>query len=98
MAESKKKCGDLSLKMKCEVIQASEREPGIPSRKLTETCNCGRSQIQSILKSKQHYYKDLYEQNGSDKIKHCRKHLRMSEYSDINKALYEWFQLATWRN
>ena len=34
MAESKKKRNDLRLKMKYEVILASERKPGIPSRKL----------------------------------------------------------------
>ena len=71
--ERKKKRNDLCLKMKHEVILASEREPGIPSRKLAKIFNCGKSQIQDILKNKQHY-KDLYEQSTSDKMKHCRKH------------------------
>lgn len=96
MAESKKR-NDLSLKMKYEVILASEREPGIPSRKLATLFDCGKSQIQGILRNKQHY-KDLYEQNADDKMKHCRKRSRKSEYSEINETLYKWFQLATSRN
>ena len=68
----KRKRNYLSLKMKYEVILASERESGIASRKLAKLFNCGKSQIQGILKNKQ-YFKDLYEQNASDKMKHCRK-------------------------
>ena len=83
--------------MEYEVIKTFEREPGISSRKLAESFKCGRSQIQNILKNKQHY-KELYEQNANDKIKHCWKRSRKSEYVDINEALYEWFQLATARN
>ena len=47
MADSKKKHNDLSLK------------PGIPSRKLANLFSCVKSQIQGILKNKQHY-EDLY--------------------------------------
>ena len=94
MAESKKKCNDLSLKMKYEVIVTSERKPGIPSRKLDNLFSCGKFQIHGILKNKKHY-KDLYERNASDKMKHCRKRSRKSEYSEINETLYKWFQLAT---
>ncbi len=65
------KRNDLSLKTKYEVIKATQREPGISSRKLAETFNCGRSQIQRILKNKQSI-KELYEQNDSDKMKHCQ--------------------------
>ena len=97
MSGVKQKRNDLSLKMKYEVIKASEMEPKLSSRKLAETFKCGKSQIQGILKNKDHF-KTLYLQNANDKMKHCRKRSRQSEYADINEALYEWFQLAAARN
>ena len=82
--------------MKYEVIKAAEREPGIASRKLAEVFGCGRSQIQTILKSKRQI-KELFESNASDSLIQFRKRTRKSEYCDINEALYEWYQLATSR-
>ena len=91
---AQRKRNDFTLKMKYEVILAAEREPGIQR---AEVFDCGKSQIQGILKKKQHY-RDLYEQNSNDKMKHCGKRSRKSEFSVINEQLYEWFQLATSRH
>ena len=96
-SSTSKKRNDLSLKLKYEVIKAAEREPSIPSRKLAKTFDCGRTQIQTILKNKDHI-KDLYESNASDSLKQFRKRSRKSEYSEINDALYKWFQLASSKN
>ena len=74
-----------------------ERERTIGSRKLAETFQCGRTQIQAILKNKD-TIKDLYESNASDKLAQCQKRTRKSEYADINQALYKWYQLATSRS
>ena len=54
MAEkgSSRKRNDLFLKMKYEVIKTVEREQTIGSRKLAETFQCSRTQIQTILKNK----------------------------------------------
>ena len=64
-SSSVKKRNDLSLKMKCEVVRTAEREPTIRSRKLAETFQCGRTQIQTILRSKDSI-KALYESNSND--------------------------------
>lgn len=98
MAEkgSSRKRNDLSLKMKYKVIKTVEREQTIGSRKLAETFQCGRTQIQTILKNKD-TIKDLYQSNATDKLAQCRKRTRKSEYADINQALYKWYQLATSR-
>lgn len=41
--------------------------------------------------------KDVYESNASDKL-HCQKRTRKSKYSDINEALYKYYQLVTSRS
>ena len=92
-----KKRNDLTLKLKYEVIKAAEREPGISSRTLAKSFDCGKTQIQTILKNKDHI-KELYESNASDNLKQFRKRSRKSEYSEINDALYKWFQLASSKN
>ena len=61
-SSSVKKRNDLSLKMKYEVVRTAEREPTVGSRKLAETFQCGRTQIQIILKNKDSI-KALYESN-----------------------------------
>ena len=40
----------------------------------------------------------MYESNASDSLKQFRKRSRKSEYSEINDALYKWFQLASSKN
>ncbi|XP_064387951.1 tigger transposable element-derived protein 6-like [Halichondria panicea] len=83
--------------MRFEVIQAVEKEPKIGTRKLAETFKCGRTQIQLILKNKDHI-KDLYFSNVNSNRAQCQKRTRKSEYADINEALLEWYQLAISRN
>ena len=97
MAAQEKKQNDLVLKMKYEVIKAAEREQGIASRVLAEVFGCGRSQIQTILKSRGQI-KELFELNVSNSLIQFHKQTRKSEYCDINEAFYEWYQLATSKN
>ena len=59
-SSSLRKRNDLSLKMKYEVIKTAEREPTIGSRKLAETFQCDRTQIQTILKNKDSINLRLY--------------------------------------
>ena len=88
--EGRKKRNDLSLKMKYEVIKAAEREPNVGTRKLADTFKCGKTQIQTIIKNKQHI-KDLYVSNASSSLTQYKKRSRTSEYADINEALYNWY-------
>ena len=82
--------------MKYEVVRTAEREPTIGSRKLAETFQCGRTQIQTIHKGS--IMQSLYESNSNDKLLQCRKRTRISEYAAINEALYKCYLLATARN
>ena len=41
---------ELSLKCKVEVIEYANKNPSQSSRKIAEVFNCGRTQIQGIIK------------------------------------------------
>ena len=62
---------------------------------VSEEFGCGKTQIYSILKDKESI-KALFEANASSSL-HCTRS-RMSEYSEINDALYEWYLLACSKN
>ena len=74
----------------------SERE-SICVRKLANLFHCGKSQISTILKNKA-MIKQLYESNASSDLCQARKRIRSSEYSDLNDALYQWYQLCVKKN
>ena len=74
----------------------SERE-SIYVRKLANLFHCGKSQISTILKNKA-MIKQLYESNASSDLCQARKRIRSSEYSDLNDALYQWYQLCVKKN
>ena len=88
---------DLSLKVKYEVVKTSEREPKLGVRKLSEIFQCGKTQISTILKNKE-VIRELYESNACDSLCQARKRNRISEYADLNDALYQWYQLCVQRN
>ena len=75
----------------------AQKNPGIGTRKLAENFKCGKTQISSILKRKEEIIA-LYEANASLEIYRIQKRSRPSEYSDVNDALYKWFQVACSKN
>ena len=87
----------LSLKEKYDVIDTSNKNPGMGSRALAAMFFCGKSQIQAILNNKESIV-ELYESNMSSTSMSTRKRCRESDYSQINEALYSWYLLATSRN
>ena len=54
--------------------------------------NCGRTQIQTILKNQESITHD-YEANAFT----ARKHLHGPQYEDIDIAVYDWYSLARQR-
>ncbi len=90
----KKRC-HLTLEKKVEVIKKSESDPSLSVRALGEIFGCGKTQISTILKSKESII-TLYESNASSLL--ARRKPCTSEYSDINDALYKWYLLACSKN
>ena len=67
------------------------------TRELSQVFDCGKTQISKIIKNKDSIL-SMYEANVSHTTKHDSKMSRVSEYADINKALYEWYTLACSKN
>ena len=59
---------DLTLKEKVAVLEYMKRNPGSSSRKISSVFNCGKTQIQSILRTKDEIL-DEFEKNGPDNRK-----------------------------
>ena len=91
MASSKKRA-HLSLETKVQVINQAKANSQLTVRSLAEMFGCGRTQISDILK-----YKDeilsAYESNAS-----TSKKKRISKFSDVNEALYQWYCMACSKN
>lgn len=87
----------LPLKKKVEVIKTCEKDPGMNTRTLAEMFQCGRTQIAHILKNKQSIL-SLHKSNASGSRIHSTKISRVSEFEEVNKALYEWYLLACSKN
>ena len=94
---SAKKRKYLSLKQKVEVIKTMEKTPGMKTRELSRIFDCGKTQIGKIIKNKDSIL-SMYEANVSQTAKYDSKMSRISEYTEINKALYEWYTLACSKN
>ena len=85
----------LSLKQNIEVIKKAESssKSGTTVRALSDLFGCGKTQISDILKNKESIT-TLYESNASSSLIRTNKRARVSEYSEINDALYQWYLLA----
>ena len=92
-AASKQKRNSLTLKQRVEVIETFQRSPGMNTRALGALFGCGKTQIGQILKNKESVLSQ-YAANISGSGMHTSKALRSSEYSEINKALFDWYTLA----
>ena len=87
---------DLSLELKYDVVKTSERESYLSIRKLAEIFQCGKTRISTILKGKDKIVR-MYENNASAELRHTRKRVCESKYSDVNEALYPWYLLLSRR-
>ena len=85
---------ELSLAQRVAVIEHSRKNPTHGSRKLAEHFQCGRTQIQSILKNKD----AIMAEYEADSIPSSRKRHRPSAFDDINEAMYKWYSLARQRS
>ena len=83
---SSRKC--LTLQKKVELIKTADRYPGISMWSLAEQFECGKTQIAEILKKVS--LLSMYEANISKSAVQT-KTSRTSQYSDVNKALYNYF-------
>ena len=86
----------LSLEKKVEVIQHQQKNPTISIRALGELFNCGKTQIAYILKNKAAIL-SLFHQNAPGS-RHITGKSRVSEFADLNEALYKWFCIACSKN
>lgn len=89
-----KKRNNLSL---YELIKTAEREPKLSVRKLADLFQSGKTQISGISKNNE-AVRQLYESNAKDDLRQARKTNQFSEYSDINDASYQWYQLCIKKN
>ena len=64
---------------------------------MAEIFQCGKTQISTILKGKDKIVR-MYENNASAELRHTRKRVCESKYSDVNEALYPWYLLAISKN
>ena len=67
------------------------------TRTLAEMFRCGRTQIAHILENKQAIL-SLFESNTSGRKIHSTKIAHVSEFEEVNRALYEWNLLASSKN
>ena len=83
----------LTLKDKIAVINYVNKNPGCGSRKVASVFNCGKTQIQGILKNRAEITEE-FEKNVSEN----RKRHRVEDNAAINEAVYRWYCLARERN
>ena len=83
--KSQKSKHALTLAEKCRVIEMSNK--GLSQRKLAERFNVCKTQIQSILKSKEEIL-ELKSSNANLEMKRIKTN---ESYGDINKLTYRWF-------
>ena len=89
-----KKRNYLPLTKKIDLIKYAQNHPGTNIRELAELFECGKTQVAQILKKEELF--GMYESNTSGSRVHTVS--RPSEYSEVNKALYEWYNIACSKN
>ena len=55
---------ELTLKERVDVVEYARKHPREGSRKLSEVFKCGRTQIQSIVKNREKFYKIFRQTSG----------------------------------
>ena len=79
----------LTLQKKYEVIDMATRNPLMSVCNLAEHFACGKSQIATILKTKESIL-ELYESHLPSESIRSRKRSRTSEFADVNEALHKY--------
>ena len=92
MSTTTKKRNYLPMKKRVEVIKMFEKHK-MNQRCLTKQFQCGGTQIAQIIKNKVSIM-SLYESNASGSKIHSSKVCRVSEFEEVNTALYKWYVLA----
>ena len=82
----------LCLADKMKVIEYAKQNPSAGTRKIAEVFECGRTQIQTIMKTQESITRD-YKTNAPA----ARKSLRGPQYKDVDSILYDWYCLARQR-
>ena len=77
---------------KMKVIEYAKQNPSAGTRKVTEVFECGKTQIQMILKNQELITRD-YETNAPA----AKKCLHGPQYKDVDSTLYDWYCLARQR-
>ena len=85
---------ELTLKERYKVIEYSKKHPRDSTRAIAEVFNCGRTQIQQILKNKDRIVLE-FEAKGEPAT---RKRKRKAEFQSVNDAVYQWYRLVRQRN
>ena len=79
---------DLNLEQKVQVIKLSDE--GLAVKNILSRVKCGKSQVYNILKRKQEIMEE-YESLGGQSL-NCHRKRRKTEYDEINRLTYEFFQ------
>ena len=87
-SQKKRKCLDISEKVK--VLEFAKQNPNHGSRKLADHFGIGKTQIQSIRKTKEAIM-DAY---ASNETPNHAKRKRSSKYSDVNQAVWDWYTMC----
>ena len=88
-SSSTKRKNTLTLEEKIRVIKCAEESPSLGTRVLAEKFNCGRTQIQTILKNKSSIKVQFETHTPAN-----RKRRRGVKYSGIDEAMFQWYSLA----
>ena len=82
---------ELPLEKRFQIVEEYENGKGLTGvRKLAEKFSCGKTQVSNILKQKT-LVREEYERGFSS----TKKRNRTSQYSDVNDAVWEWFEKKT---
>ena len=96
MASARVKRNYLTLEKTVELIKYAEKHPIAGIRELGEVFKCGKTQVGCVLKNKERLL-EMFESNKSMTRIHTGVP-RVSEFSEVNKALYEWYVIACSKN
>ena len=88
LPKQKRKCLDISEKVK--VLEFAKQNPNLGSRKLADHFGIGKTQVQSIRKTKEAIM-DVY---ASNETPNHAKRKRSSKYSDVNQAVWDWYTMC----
>ena len=76
------------------MVEYSKKHPRDSTRVIAEVFNCGRTQIQQILKNKDRIVLE-FEAKGEPAT---RKRKRKAAFQSVNDAVYQWYRLVRQRN